>query len=386
MIKDPPLTIGIEEEYLLVDVETRNLASNPPTALMEALEKRISGRVAPEFLKAQVEVETGVHKTIPAARGDLAYLRQTVGEVAADFGMAPVAAATHPFARWGEQQHVDKDRYNALARDLQTAARRLLICGMHVHIGIDDDDLRIDLMNQAAYFLPHLLALSTSSPFWQGQETGLMSYRTSVFDGLPRTGLPEQFSSYSAYRMLVSAMVDAGVIEDATRIWWDLRPSARFPTLEMRSTDVCTSLDDAIAIAALFQCLMSMLIRLRKSNQRWRVYPVSLVNENRWLAQRHGTSAGLVDLGKGKVVPYAALLEEILDLIKEDADKLGCANEVAHARTIVERGTSATWQIETFRSAMRAGADAEQALKSVVDMLVERTALVDEPTKAEAKS
>ena len=190
MIKDPPLTIGIEEEYLLVDIETRNLASAPPGALMESLEKRISGRVAPEFLKAQVEVETGVHKTLSEARSDLAYLRQTVCEVAADFGMAPIAAATHPFARWGEQQHVDKDRYNALARDLQAAARRLLICGMHVDIGIDDDDLRIDLMNQATYFLPHLLALSTSSPFWQGYETGLMYYRTSVFDGLPRTGLP----------------------------------------------------------------------------------------------------------------------------------------------------------------------------------------------------
>ncbi len=376
MIKDPPLTIGIEEEYLLVDIETRNLASAPPGALMESLEKRISGRVAPEFLKAQVEVETGVHKTISEARSDLAYLRQTVCEVAADFGMAPIAAATHPFARWGEQQHVDKDRYNALARDLQAAARRLLICGMHVHIGIDDDDLRIDLMNQATYFLPHLLALSTSSPFWQGYETGLMSYRTSVFDGLQRTGLPEQFSSYSEYNLLVSAMVGAGVIEDATRIWWDLRPSARYPTLEMRSTDVCTALDDAIAIAALFQCLMSMLVRLRKNNQRWRVYPVSLVNENRWLAQRHGTTAGLVDLGKGRVVPYTELLVEILDLIAEDADKLGCANEIAHARTIVERGTSATWQIETFRSAMRAGANAEQALKSVVDMLIERTANV----------
>ncbi len=376
MIKDPPLTIGIEEEYLLVDIETRNLASAPPGALMESLEKRISGRVAPEFLKAQVEVETRVHKTISEARSDLAYLRQTVCEVAANFGMAPIAAATHPFARWGEQQHVDKDRYNALARDLQAAARRLLICGMHVHIGIDDDDLRIDLMNQATYFLPHLLALSTSSPFWQGCETGLMSYRTSVFDGLPRTGLPEQFSSYSEYNLLVSAMVGAGVIEDATRIWWDLRPSARYPTLEMRSTDVCTALDDAIAIAALFQCLMSMLVRLRKNNQRWRVYPVSLVNENRWLAQRHGTTAGLVDLGKGRVVPYTELLVEILDLIAEDADKLGCANEISHARTIVERGTSATWQIETFRSAMRAGANAEQALKSVVDMLIERTANV----------
>jgi len=292
MIKDPPLTIGIEEEYLLVDVESRDLATNPPPEMMKILERRISGRVAPEFLKAQVEVETGVHQTIASAREDLTDLRQAVVEAAAEFGLAPVAAGSHPFALWGDQEHVDKDRYNALARDLQAVARRLLICGMHVHIGIDDDDLRIDLMNQATYFLPHLLALSTSSPFWQGGETGLMSYRTSVFDGLPRTGLPEQFSSYGEYRRLVEAMVGAGVVEDATRIWWDLRPSARFPTLEMRSTDVCTSLDDGIAIAALFQCIISMLARLRKGNQRWRVYPVSLVNENRWLAQRYGVTRG----------------------------------------------------------------------------------------------
>jgi len=375
LIKQPPLTIGIEEEYLLVDIETRDLASNPPNEMMVILERRISGRVAPEFLRAQVEVETGVHATVGKAREDLGYLRQTVSDVAAEFGIAPVAAATHPFARWGEQQHVGKDRYNALARDLQAVARRLLICGMHVHIGIDDDDLRIDLMNQAAYFLPHLLALSTSSPFWQGQETGLMSYRTSVFDGLPRTGLPEKFSSYGEYARLVATMVDAGVIEDATRIWWDLRPSARFPTLEMRSTDVCTSLDDAIAIAAMFQCLMSMLVRLRKSNQRWRVYPVSLVNENRWLAQRYGTTKGLVDFGKGSVIPYAELLDEILDLIAEDADRLGCVDEVNHACTIIERGTSAAWQIETFRSAIEDGADVEDALKTVVDMLIERTAI-----------
>ena len=375
MIKDPPLTIGIEEEYLLVDTETRNLATDPPPEMMAILEKRIAGRVAPEFLKAQVEVETGVHQTIASARDELTGLRQAIAEAASQFGLAPVAAGSHPFALWGEQEHVDKDRYNALARDLQAVARRLLICGMHVHIGIDDDDLRIDLMNQAAYFLPHLLALSTSSPFWQGEETGLMSYRTSVFDGLPRTGLPEQFSSYSEYRRLVEAMVGAGVVEDATRIWWDLRPSARFPTLEMRSTDVCTSLDDAVAIAALFQCLISMLVRLRKDNQRWRVYPVSLVNENRWLAQRYGITKGLVDLGKGAIVPYIDLLSEILDLVAEDADRLGCAKEIAHARAIVERGTSATWQIEAFRAAKDNGADDDKALNAVVDMLIERTAV-----------
>ena len=373
MIKDPPLTIGIEEEYLLVDRETGALASNPPEEMMRALESRIAGRVSPEFLRAQIEVETGVHRTVRTARDDLAELRRTVGEVAGTYGLAPVAAATHPSALWGEQQHVDKERYNALARDLQATARRLLICGMHVHVGIDDDDARIDLMNQAAYFLPHLLALSASSPFWQGQETGLMSYRTSVFDGLPRTGLPEQLASFSEYQRLVAAMVNAGVIEDATRIWWDLRISARFPTLEMRSTDVCTSLDDAIAIAAVFQCLLSMLVRLRKGNQRWRVYPVSLVNENRWLAQRYGMTHGLLDLGKGAVVPYAELLEEILDLIGEDADRLDCQAEVQHARTIVARGNSADWQLRTFRAAIEGGATREAALREVVSMLVERT-------------
>lgn len=373
MIKDPPLTIGIEEEYLIVDRESRNLASDPPEEMMAALEKQIAGKVAPEFLKAQVEVETGVHKTIAGARNDLAELRQAVASVADRFDLAPIAAATHPFAHWGDQHHVDKERYNALARDLQATARRLLICGMHVHIGIDDDDLRIDLMNQASYFLPHLLALSASSPFWQGHETGLMSYRTTVFDGLPRTGLPERFTSYSEYKRLVDAMVGAGVVEDATRIWWDLRLSARFPTIEMRSTDICTSLDDALAIAALFQCLVSMLVRLRKDNQRWRTYPMSLVNENRWLAQRYGTTRGLVDLGKGAVVPYADLIDEILDLVAEDADRLGCSAEVAHARKIVERGSSAAWQLEAFRQATENGASREDALKAVVDMLVERT-------------
>lgn len=373
MIKDPPLTIGIEEEYLLVDRESRDLASDPPDEMMAALEKRIAGKVAPEFLKAQVEVETGVHKTIAAARSDLAELRQAVAAVVDQFGLAPIAAATHPFARWGDQHHVDKERYNALARDLQATARQLLICGMHVHIGIDDDDLRIDLINQASYFLPHLLALSTSSPFWQGHETGLMSYRTTVFDGLPRTGLPEPLASYSEYKRLVDAMVGAGVIEDATRIWWDLRVSARFPTIEMRSTDICTSLDDAISISALFQCLVSMLVRLRKDNQRWRVYPVSLVNENRWLAQRYGTTRGLVDLGKGAVVPYADLIEEIIDLVREDAERLECTKEIEHAKTIVQRGSSAAWQLETYRQAIDGGASTQEALRAVVDMLVERT-------------
>ena len=266
------------------------------------------GQVSPEFLRSQIEVGTSVCHTMQEARDELIRLRTTVGTIADEFGLAPIAASTHPFAKWRDQQHTDKERYNVLARDLQQVARRLVICGMHVHVGIEDEDLRIDLLGQAAYFLPHLLALSTSSPFWEGQATGLKSYRLSVFDELPRTGMPHQFGSYSEYERSIEVLVNAGLIEDATKIWWDLRPSARFPTLEMRITDVCPLLDDGITIAALFRCILRMLYRLRRENQRWRYYPPFLVRENRWRAQRYGIDRGhgRFRQGRGRALPRAA--------------------------------------------------------------------------------
>ena len=372
-IKDQPFTVGIEEEYLLVDRETRDLATDPPAGLMKECERRLRERVMPEFLKAQIEVGTGVCNNLAEARRDLSELRRTVVEVADGYGLAPIAAGTHPFASWEAQKLTDKERYNVLARDLQGVARRLLICGLHVHVGIDDDDLRIDLMNQVAYFLPHMLALSTSSPFWKGEETGLMSYRLSVFDGLPRTGLPDSFDSYAEYQRLVAAMVQAGLIEDATKLWWDVRISARFPTLEMRLTDVCTRLDDALSIAALFVCTLSMLTRLRRRNQRWRVYPRTLVNENRWLAQRFGTDEGMVDFGLGQRKPFADLIVELLEYLREDAERLDCVAEIEHAREIVKRGTSAHQQIRTYREAMADGASKDEALRAVVDVLIATT-------------
>jgi carboxylate-amine ligase len=244
---------------------------------------------------------------------------------------------------------------------------------MHVHIGIEDEDLRIDLMSQVAYFLPHLLALSTSSPFWRGEDTGLKSYRISVFQELPRTGLPEVFASWSEYQRHVQILVQAGLIEDASKFWWDIRPSARFPTLEMRVTDVCTRLDDGLAIAALYRCLLRMLWRLRRSNQRWRIYARMLVYENRWRAQRYGHDEGMVDFGKGVVVPYRDLLEEIIDLVAPDAAHFGCEAEVAHARTILERGTSADRQRQVYREAIASGAKPAEALKRVVAWLIEET-------------
>ena len=372
-LKEPAFTIGIEEEYLLVDGETRDLCAEPPPSMMADCEKRLTGQVSPEFLQAQIEVETRVCKSIAEARADLSHLRATVAEVASQHGLALIASATHPFAKWHEQKHTDKERYNLLARDLQALAYRLLISGLHVHIGIEDEDLRIDLMGQARYFMPHLLALSTSSPFWEGLETGLMSYRLSVFDGLPRTGIPDLFDSYGEYQRLVNQMVSAGLIEDATKLWWDVRPSARFPTLEMRICDMCTRLDDAITIAAIYVCLIRMLYRLRQGNQRWRVYPRTLIHENRWLAQRYGLEGNLVDFGKGELVLYGDLLEEIIELIREDAEQLDCVAEVEHARDIVARGTSAQRQLAAYRDALDAGAEVSEALRAVVDWLIEET-------------
>jgi carboxylate-amine ligase len=372
-VPEPSFTIGIEEEYLLVDPGTRGLALDPPDTMFEECESRFKELVKPEFLKSQIEVATRVCETVADARGNLAWLRRTVADVAGKHGLAPIAASTHPFSEWQEQIQTDKERYNVLARDMQAVARRLLICGMHVHVGIDDDDLRIDLLNQVVYFLPHLLMLTTSSPFWRGEDTGLKSYRLAVFDELPRTGLPEHLNSYTEYRRQVDVLVRAGLIPDATMLWWDVRPSAIFPTIEMRITDVCPRIDDTVAVAALFVCILRMLYRLRRDNQRWRIYATMLVNENRWRAQRYGLDEGLVDFGKGDVVPAADLLEEIIELTAEDADALGCAAEVAHCRDIAADGTSAHRQLATYAEATESGAAPAEALKAVVDLLIEET-------------
>ncbi len=372
-VREPELTIGIEEEYLLVDRASRDLAADPPPTMLAECEGLLEEQVRPELMRAQIEVGTRPCATVREARTDLARLRATVAKVAERHGLAPIAASTHPFARWEKQHMVEKERYQVLTRDLQAVARRLLICGMHVHVGVSDDDLRIDLMNQMTYFLPHLLALSTSSPFWGGEDTGLKSYRLVVFDALPRTGLPDVYDSYGEYQRMLGQLVGAGLIDDATKLWWDLRPSARYPTLEMRVADVCTRLDDAATIAALTQCLISMLYRLRSDNQRWRIYPRMLVNENRWRAQRYGIEGELVDFGKGALVPYGDLVEELIELVREDAERLDCVAEVEHAREIAAAGTSAERQLRAHAAARAAGADGREALIAVVDLLIADT-------------
>lgn len=370
---EPTFTIGIEEEYLLIDPETRNLADDPPATILEECRKRVGDQVTPEFLRSQIEVGTKICTTISEAREELGNLRRCIHDVANNHGLAMIAASTHPIADWDLQKHTQKDRYNTLAQSLQTVARRLLICGMHVHVGIEEDDLRIDLMNQVSYFLPHLLALSTSAPFWRGHDTGLKSYRIAVWNELPRTGLPPNFDSYGEYRRLVETLVGTGVIEDATKLWWDVRPSDKFPTLEMRMTDICTRMEDAICIAAYYRCLLRMLWRLRRSNQRWRQYDRFLIAENRWRASRYGIDEGLIDFGKGAIIPFAELLEELIILIREDAEFFDCVAEVEYVHDILERGTSAHKQVAVWQESRLAGKEDAEALRDVVDMLIEET-------------
>jgi len=372
--QEPSFTIGIEEEYLLVDPETRNLADDPPASILEDCRKRIGDQVTPEFLRSQIEVGTQVCTSISEAAEQLRSLRCCIREVAESHGLAMIAASTHPIADWDLQKHTEKERYNTLAQSMQTVVRRMLICGMHVHVGIENDDLRIDLMNQVSYFLPHLLAISTSAPFWHGIETGLKSYRMAVWNELPRTGLPPQFDSYGEYRRLVDTLVGTGVIEDASKLWWDIRPSGKFPTLEMRMTDICTRTEDSICIAALYRCLLRMLWRLRRSNQRWRQYDRFMISENRWRASRYGIDEGLIDFGKAEIVPFAELLEELIELVREDAEFFDCVSEVEHAREILRRGTSAHKQIDVWQQARSSGKTDAEALRDVVDMLIEETA------------
>ncbi len=366
----PDFTIGIEEEYLLVDRDSLALVE-VPDAMMADCKQALADKVSPEYMQCQIEIGTGVCRDVAQARDDLRHLRATIASCAAKHNAAPIAASCHPFADWKNQHHTDRERYNQLRQDLGGVVRRMLICGMHVHVGLNDNALRADLLRQLSYFLPHLLALSTSSPFWQGEDTRLSSYRLSVFDNLPRTGLPPQLSSWDEYERSVKALVDLGLIEDSTKIWWDMRPSHRFPTLETRICDVCPRMEDTLALAAIIQCLHRMLWRLRTRNQRWRIYDRFLISENRWRAQRYGIEEGLIDFGRGEIVPMAELVEELIAILAEDAEALGCLEDLEHLRVILSRGTSSMRQRAVRREAEDAGADHDAQMRAVVSHLIE---------------
>ena len=370
VIERPEFTIGIEEEYLVVDRESRDLLRKPPREMWDALGDVLGSQVTQEFLQAQIEVGTKVCAKVSEARDDLAALRSDLSKVVSEYGAAIIASSTHPFANWAQQETTEEPRYTRLRADYQQVARQLVICGMHVHVGIADPHLRIDLMNQVKYFLPHLLALSTSSPFWDGVLTGLHAYRLVIFQNMPRTGIPEEFISHAEYERYVEILVNAGLIEDASKLWWDIRPSAKYPTLEMRVSDVCTRLDDAMTIAALYQTLLGFLYRLRRNNQKWRIYAPGIIEENIWRAQRYGTQGSLVDFGKGALVPFSELLEEMIELVAQDAVEFDARDEIRHARDIVAQGTSAHRQISAYEKAMSQGAVEHEALHAVVDELI----------------
>ncbi|MCC1493364.1 carboxylate-amine ligase [Cognatishimia sp. F0-27] len=368
--QEPPFSIGIEEEYLLVDKDSGALVDAPEDLMTECADM-LKGQVSPEFLACQIEIGTKPHNTVASAREDLKRLRATVASCSAKYGLSPIAASCHPFSDWKNQPHTDKERYNALSRALGGVARRMLICGMHVHVGLNDDNLRTDLMRQMSYFLPHLLALSTSSPFWQGQDTKLASYRISIFDNLPRTGLPPQVTNWEDYQRSVQILVDVGVIEDSSKIWWDIRPSHSFPTLEARIMDVQPRMEDALTLAAITQCLMRMLWRLRRNNQRWRIYDPFLIGENRWRAQRYGVDEGLIDFGRGEIVSMPDLIDELVTLLEEDAGVLQCGAELEAAKRIARTGTSATRQRAAAAAAEQQGADHDGQMRAVVHHLIE---------------
>jgi len=352
---DGSFTIGIEEEYQIIDPETGELTSY----IQEFLERGelvLRDQVKPEFMQSQVEVGSQVCRNIKEARQEVMRLRRMVSDIAEANGRKIVSAGTHPFSRWIEQDITARDRYYGLAKDMGHVARRLLIFGMHVHIGIEDPDLRIDIMNQVRYFLPHILALSTSSPFWQGSNTELKSYRSVIFEDLPRTGIPGEFGSHADFERYINTLTKTGCIDDPTKIWWDVRPHCKFPTLEFRVCDACTKIDEAIAIAALFQAVVAKLVQLRR---------LELLAENKWRAIRDGIDGKLIDFGIEQEVPLRFLMNELLELIDDVVDELGSREEVEYVHTILAEGTSADRQLGVYRET--------GDLKAVIDMLAAET-------------
>lgn len=360
------LTIGIEEEYQIINPETGELTS----FISEILEEGaiiFRDQVKPEFMQSQVETGSQVCRNIKEARQEVIRLRSMVAEIAQKNNRKIVAAGTHPFSRWQDQLITDKERYKGLIDSMQLVAKRLLIFGMHVHIGIKDRDLRLDVMNQMTYFVPHIFALSTSSPFWVGGNTGLKSYRSVVFEDLPRTGLPQYFSSFDEYNRFVETLIATNCIQDASRIWWDIRPHPTFPTVEFRMCDCVTKVDEVIAIAALIQAVVAKLIKLRRNNQTWRIYRQALIAENKWRAMKDGLDAKLIDFGKEEEVPLRFLMEELLDIIDDVVDELGTRREIEYIRTMLKEGSSADRQLRKYQET--------GDLKQVVDMLAEETVI-----------
>jgi carboxylate-amine ligase len=365
-MKPPSLTIGIEEEHQIIDPQTRELKSYI-TQILDDSKLILRQQVKAELHQSMVEVGTEVCRTPAEARAELVRLRREIISVVARNGLKIAAAGTHPFSSWVTQEITPFERYLGVKQDMQDLAQQLLIFGTHVHVGIEDREFLIDAMNVARYFVPHILCLSASSPFWMGRNTGLQSYRSIIFRHFPRSGIPPLFNSWSELTGLVDTLVETNCIPDGTKLWWDVRPNWKYPTLEFRVCDVCTRVDEAVCVAALFQALIAKLWKLRRDNLTFRLYPLSLIEENKWRAVRYGLGGKLLDLGKRAEVPVPELIHEFIEWFLGDVlDELGTRKEAEYAFKILEEGGSANRQIATFE---RTG-----DLKDVVDQLIRETA------------
>ena len=379
-----PLTLGIEEEYQIIDPETRKLSAYVQQMMNEG-STILGEQVKPEFMQSQIEVGSNICRNVKEARQELVRLRREIAKVADHHGRVIAAASTHPFSRWDEQLINEGARYKDIEDNMQYVGRRMLIFGMHVHVGFGTEpaafELMIDIQNQLRYFLPHILALTTSSPFWHGRDTGLKSYRSIVFENLPRTGIPPVFDSWHDYQHFVGIFGKVGALGDErpggkadyTKLWWDTRPQEDFGTLEVRVCDICTTIDEAICIAGLIQAIVAKLIRLRNQNQSWRIYRSELIAENKWRAVRWGLDGKLVDYGKEEAVPARFLAKELLGFVDDVLDDLDSRKEVEYLDTILEKGTSSDRQLDAYREALRDGATHEEAMAKVVDYLVAET-------------
>jgi glutamate---cysteine ligase / carboxylate-amine ligase len=363
MSQDGPLTIGVEEEYQIVDA-SGELRSHIDTLLAAATPK-LGDKVKREMMQSVVEVGTTICADVGEAREQLGEMRRTLSDLLAPEGLRLACAGTHPTSRWEEQQITDHDRYKVLEEELQDVVRALVIFGLHVHVAIPSPELRIEVLNEARYFLPHLLALSTSSPFWMGRNTGLKSYRSVIWSNFPRTGIPPDLASYDEYENYVELLVRTGSIDNGKKIWWDLRAHPSFPTLEFRVCDMPTRLDETICLAALMQAICAKLLRLREQNLGFRKYMPALIAENKWRAIRYGIDGRLIDFGKQKEVPMRDLALELLEFVDDVVDDLGSRKAVEYVRTILAEGTSADRQLKVF----------EQTgdVRRVVDLLVTET-------------
>jgi carboxylate-amine ligase len=363
--KRPSLTIGIEEEYQTVDPETRDLKSHISAEIIQKGRMLLEERVKPEMHQSVVEIGTNVCATIQEARAEIRDIRRQIVNLARANGLRVSAGGTHPFAHWADQEIYPDDRYRIIVEEMKVVARANLIFGLHVHIGVEDRETAIQIMNGARYFLPHILALSANSPFWLGMDSGLKSYRCKVFDKFPRTNIPDVYSSWSEFENYVDLLIRTKCIDNAKKIWWDIRPHPHYPTLEFRICDMPMRLDETIAIAALCQAVIAKLYKLHEQNLSFRHYSRSLIMENKWRAARWGLEGKLIDFGKQQEVPVRQLIGEILDFVSDVVEELGSEREIAYIERILEEGSGADRQLRVFRET--------NDLKQVVDYMISET-------------